>query len=474
MINAFEPFVPIVDTDIATFDDGSADADLVKLDAVITPVQAGSGTPAPDNVRAITGFTGADAYVAGRNMLDIGTSLSDWWFTVQNGTRIGSTLTSITAVASGTVDPETGSITITDYNTSGYRWGAKELFLKKNTDYKMLVAGFKVCGFNSLADGTWGDTLLSNAGTFNTGDYEHIVISFYPDSFSKSGVMVLMDADDETEYAPYVGDTYPIDWTDDAGTVYGGSINFTTGELIVTHAAIDMGDKTWTHVSANETFYTLLDSDGIVGGLCDLMCEALAIWPENYVLNFATSYPNNVIGKNSGETNKYVYVHSKDYADSAAFTEAFTGVKLVFELETPLIYELTPVEVKTLEEKGVNNVWVSTGKIIELYYPIDIDFIIRRRFMVNSGYILLDCGDIDLTETDPQLITGSWDRIVTAMETCKPIWAFNTKYGAGKPLSPVPVFAWYLSDTTIVIVGATLHIIVSNNDYCVVQDVASA
>ena len=92
--------------------------------------------------------------------------------------------------------------------------------------------------------------------------------------------------------------------------------------------------------------------------------------------------------------------------------------------------------------------------------------------MINSGYILLDGGGIDLSSADSQLITGSWDRITTAMETGKPIWAFNTKYGTGKPLSPVPVFAWYLSSTSIVIVGATLHIIVTNDDYCVVQDVA--
>ena len=93
--------------------------------------------------------------------------------------------------------------------------------------------------------------------------------------------------------------------------------------------------------------------------------------------------------------------------------------------------------------------------------------------MINSGYILLDGGNIDLSSSDSQLITGSWNRIVTAMETGKPIWAYNTKYGTGKPLSPVPVFAWYLSATAIVIVGATLHIIVTNDDYCVVQDVAS-
>ena len=92
--------------------------------------------------------------------------------------------------------------------------------------------------------------------------------------------------------------------------------------------------------------------------------------------------------------------------------------------------------------------------------------------MKNPGYIFLDGGGIDLSSSDPQLIAGAWNRTVTVIKTGKPIWAYNTKYGTGKPLTPVPVFCWYLSASSIVIVGATLHIIVTNDDYCVVQDVA--
>ena len=92
--------------------------------------------------------------------------------------------------------------------------------------------------------------------------------------------------------------------------------------------------------------------------------------------------------------------------------------------------------------------------------------------MLNSGYHFLDGGGIDLSSSSSQSITGSWNRTVTAIKTGKPIYAYNTKYGTGKPLTPVPVFCWYLSATSIVIVGATLHIIVSSDDSCIVQDVA--
>ena len=92
--------------------------------------------------------------------------------------------------------------------------------------------------------------------------------------------------------------------------------------------------------------------------------------------------------------------------------------------------------------------------------------------MYNFGYIMMDGGGIDLSSSDPQTITGAWARTVEAIKTGKPIFSYNTKYGSGKNLTPVPCFAWYINSTTAVIVGATLHIQVTSDDTCVVQDVA--
>lgn len=51
-------------TDVATalFVDGADDAPAKSCKVDITPVQAGSGDPSPDNVRGITGFTSADIF----------------------------------------------------------------------------------------------------------------------------------------------------------------------------------------------------------------------------------------------------------------------------------------------------------------------------------------------------------------------------------------------------------------------------
>lgn len=90
---------------------------------------------------------------------------------------------------------------------------------------------------------------------------------------------------------------------------------------------------------------------------------------------------------------------------------------------------------------------------------------------MNAGYYLLDAGGLDLTEDDAQSISGCWARAKEALATQKPIFSYNMAYGTGKPVSPVPCFGWYISTTEIVIVGATLHIHVKNDNTCTVLDV---
>ena len=92
---------------------------------------------------------------------------------------------------------------------------------------------------------------------------------------------------------------------------------------------------------------------------------------------------------------------------------------------------------------------------------------------MNGGYFLADCGGLDLTGGDtPQEIAGIWDKAVTALASGKPIIAHNCVYGTGVPVSPITCFGWYIDDDEIVIVGATLHIHIKDDDTLTVLDVA--
>ena len=90
---------------------------------------------------------------------------------------------------------------------------------------------------------------------------------------------------------------------------------------------------------------------------------------------------------------------------------------------------------------------------------------------MNGGYFLADCTGLDLTEDSAQSISGIWDQAVNALKSDKPIMAYNCVYGTGKRVSPIECFAWQIAADEIVVVGATLHIHIKNNDTATVLDV---
>ena len=91
-----------------------------------------------------------------------------------------------------------------------------------------------------------------------------------------------------------------------------------------------------------------------------------------------------------------------------------------------------------------------------------------------GGYYLVDCKGLDLTGGDtPQEIAGIWDDAVTALKVGKPIMAHNCVYGTNVPVSPITCFGRYISASEIVVVGATLHIHIKNDNTVTVLDVVS-
>lgn len=80
-----------------------------------------------------------------------------------------------------------------------------------------------------------------------------------------------------------------------------------------------------------------------------------------------------------------------------------------------------------------------------------------------GGYILIDCGGLNLLATDPQTISGLYAKVKKAHELNKPIYAVNCVYGSGVKLSPIQVFAINESGT-IICTASILQIRVASND----------
>ena len=160
------------------------------------------------------------------------------------------------------------------------------------------------------------------------------------------------------------GTTYPISWSDEAGTVYGGYLDVVTGVLTVTMASVDLGTLTWGKL-ADYHFYTQslsslikIDSNSVAANMMYEMGKTVP---------YTTSWAEN--GNIFGQTTGNVYIRNDSYTDAAAFKTAMSGVYLVYELATPVTYQLTPTEVTSI--LGTNNVWVDTNGDVECTYIAD-------------------------------------------------------------------------------------------------------
>ena len=83
---------------IANFSDGADDLPLSELTIGIVPVQSGSGDPAPDNIRPISGWTGANVKRAGKNLLSKMTGVTN----INGLTSVGNADGSVTVTGTAT------------------------------------------------------------------------------------------------------------------------------------------------------------------------------------------------------------------------------------------------------------------------------------------------------------------------------------------------------------------------------------
>ena len=160
---------------------------------------------------------------------------------------------------------------------------------------------------------------------------------------------------------PSDGTTYPIPL---GQTVYGGTLDVLTGVLTVTWKSADMGDFPWVLRNNNQNRQAwktdVSDMKFVPNGYPNpppLLCEI-----------FKTIVPNTIwrmyeITYYDGQLN--AMVAPNEYADAEEFTTAMSGVQLVYEIATPLTYQLTPTQINTIVGSW-NYVWCDSGKIIEI------------------------------------------------------------------------------------------------------------
>ena len=193
-------------------------------------------------------------------------------------------------------------------------------------------------------------------------------------------------------------DVYSVAFPSEAGTVYGGTYDVTTGVLTVTHEA---------HVfSGNENVFIVGSGNGTY--------VRIQIGPNGYVRSqrgVCSHFPGANIAASNTNAGVFVQAVLKGHsmiafrwntdddtnipttvADWQSFFaaqyEAGTPVTVVYELANPVTYNLTPQGIGLL--RGVNNLWASTGMTTLRYMARDMDAIVVTDANVMTGGFSID------------------------------------------------------------------------------------
>ena len=189
----------------------------------------------------------------------------------------------------------------------------------------------------------------------------------------------------QTAYASYQGTTYSVSWQSEAGTVYGGSVDLTTGVLTVTHISFDMGDVYWAREEDSQNpdiyyFRYLTSPLAKQGSICKCSCY------ETYT-GTSTIIPDLNVKVSGAGLYVFIRVRDDNYTDGPTFTAAVRGQNVVYELATPVTYQIDPVFVRALI--GVNNVFTDVGNTAVKYVNSNAEdtvTVIQEVATPTSGY----------------------------------------------------------------------------------------
>lgn len=339
------PQMSVADTAVASFTDGADNIPVKSLTVDITPVQSGTGDPSPENVRPISGWAGANVIRCGKNLLNISKS---------EGGGID---------ASGVLTP------------GGYLWRTTEyISVEAGTTYtfsantnmtlrlyyydtnKNFIERVQNAGSASLTvtipQGTryikW--TIYDSTSTLDLATVEGFELQ-------------IENGSSASDYEAYKGTTYEVDWTTEAGTVYGGTLDVTNGVLTVDRQMVTFnGSEGWT-LNSSGSDYSSFYPDAIT----DASTPIVASW---LPYNASTSLEG--IGIRTTAGGRIVCTVPNSIATTASGLKTYltTNNLSVVYTKTPVTYQLEETAVNTI--LGQNNIFADTGDIAELTYRADL------------------------------------------------------------------------------------------------------
>lgn len=328
----------------------------------IEPVQSGSGDPSPDNVRPISGWTGCNVWGTGKNLFDRSSASFKFAYFLNN---TGEETASENYQYTRKYIPVPAGATINfSYNkTTGHSAACTVCEYDENKTF--LYRSAAIAGSTTTGD---------KSGSITLSDATHYVRFSCPFSTSASdedgkgtkNIQIELGST-ATDYEPYAGSSLAIDWTDEVGTVYGGTLDVTTGVLTVDRVLM-------TKNTAD------MDNSESYPGWRDVGIKALGYTASGVVLsniNVGKRFSYNCTG-----INDIVFLSATYYNKTQTEWIALAmDVQIIVPLPTPVTYQLTPEQVNALA--GRNVMWTDCDNLtVEVVNQIRV---ISTRFYTFTG-----------------------------------------------------------------------------------------
>ena len=204
-------------------------------------------------------------------------------------------------------------------------------------------------------------------------DSTQIMVACYPgnketmqsiaDAFDIMLVDGIYKSDTMPAYAPYHSNVYPIPENIRALPGYGWSagtarnyVDYENKKYYQCVGSVDLGTLTWT-AGESVSFKT----HHLAG---QKLTKSYSIAPNFICPKYSTKTQNESWGKTSitgisatSNVNGYIYVNDTSYADATAFKQAMSGVMLYYELEKPIVTDISTL----IDDDFLRNLEVEAG-----------------------------------------------------------------------------------------------------------------
>lgn len=336
-------------SEVQTSDDGqfsTVTGGLMQSCVVeLEPIQSGSGTPSPSNVRAISGHTSVDVGNCGKNkcnpdtfvqgLLDISTG--------KVNSSVANWITSNFISANDTV------------TLSGYRDGTEANFCVRLCEYDANKTFIKnTTNPDVTGNATWSKTITLNSNT----RYVRTSVGFNnkvttPSTYFATNRLQIEEGSLATEYTPFNGYTYTINL---GGTYYGGTLDAVSGVLTI--------DRKFKEFNGTEA-WGVSDTNGFALTRTNARIEDVLVAGTKQTPMISNMFPN---GSNINVwTNGYIGIdvgtiwigdtNLAQFTDLATFKTFLSNnhLQIVYPLATPITIQLDPQTLETLV--GTNDVF---------------------------------------------------------------------------------------------------------------------